>query len=305
MPGLSVNFEEVDKGTSRFDMSFYLGETNEGLKGAITYSTDLFEEATIARMVGHYRVLLEGIVANPDRHLLELPLATEAERHQVLVEWNNTWAEYPRDLCIHQLFEAQVEQTPEALAIACAGEQVTYRELDQRANQLGHYLQGLGVGPETLVGIRVERSVDMVVGMLGILKAGGAYVPFDPKDSGGRLTFMLEDAQASVLLTQAHLLEKLPGHSANLVCLDTDREIIEGERVEKPISSATPDNLAYVIYTSGSTGWPKGVAIEHRNTVAFLDWARRTFSPVDLAGVLASTSRCLSCLPPLAQGVKS
>ncbi|MEG4408869.1 amino acid adenylation domain-containing protein [Microcoleus sp. MON2_D5] len=193
---------------------------------------------------------------------------------------------------IHQLFESQVERTPDAVAVVFEGQQLTYRELNVKANQLAHYLRSIGVRPEVLVGICVERSFDMIVGILGILKAGGAYVPLDPTYPHERLAFMLEDSSVPVLLTQARLVKSLPKHQARIVCLDTDWEIIERQSEANLISEVKLDNLAYVIYTSGSTGKPKGVAIEHRNAVALLDWAKQVFNPDDLAGVLASTSIC-------------
>ncbi len=215
--------------------------------------------------------MLENILANPDQPILTLPLLSEAQKYQLLVEWNHTQADYPKDGCIHQLFEAQVQRTPEAIAVVFESEKVTYRELNCRANQLAHYLRTLGVGPDVLVGIIVERSLEMVVGLLGILKAGGAYVPLDPAYPLERLAFMLEDAQVSVLLTQQHLVAGLPEHGALVVCLDVSGwNSIAQSRQENPKSSAMADDLAYVIYTSGSTGKPKGVQIPHRAVVNFL-----------------------------------
>ncbi|WP_445310211.1 amino acid adenylation domain-containing protein [Microcoleus vaginatus] len=201
-------------------------------------------------------------------------------------------ADHLKGGAIHQLFESQVERTPDAVAVVFEEQQLTYRDLNVKANQLAHYLRLIGVKPEVLVGICVERSFDMIVGILGILKAGGAYVPLDPTYPHERLAFMLEDSSVPVLLTQARLVKSLPKHQARIVCLDTDWEIIERQSEANLISEVKLDNLAYVIYTSGSTGKPKGVAIEHRNAVALLDWAKQVFNPDDLAGVLASTSIC-------------
>jgi len=195
--GFSIERVDVLAETSPFDLSLYLRERNGKLIGFIEYSTDLFDRSTIERMIGHFQTLLEGIVANPDQLISTLPLLTEAERHQLLVEWNDTAAEYPKDSCIHELFEAQVERTPDAIAAEFEGKRLSYRELNSRANQLAHYLRRLGVGPESLVGICIERSLEMIVGLLGILKAGGAYVPLDPAYPRERLRFMLEDAQVS------------------------------------------------------------------------------------------------------------
>jgi amino acid adenylation domain-containing protein len=290
--GWTLTQMDVETGTTELDLTLELDDRPEGLIGRFEYSTDLFDAATIDRMVGHWQTLLEAIVANPEGHLSELPLLTEAERHQLLVEWNATQTEYPMDRCIHRLFEAQVEQTPEAVAVVFEDSQLTYRELNQRANQLAHHLQQFGVGPEVLVGLCIERSLEMVVGILGILKAGGAYVPLDPAYPQDRLAFILQDAQVSVLLTQQRLAERLPQHTANVLYLNTAWEGIAQERDQNLISRATSENLAYVIYTSGSTGRPKGVAIAHRSTVAFISWALAVFTQEELAGVLASTSIC-------------
>jgi non-ribosomal peptide synthetase component F/aryl carrier-like protein len=231
----------------------------------IWYDCRRFEAATITRMLGHFQTLLEGMVANPDQRLKDLQLLTQAERHQLLVEWNGTQANYSQGQCIHQLFEAQVEQTPDAVAVVFEAEHLTYRELNVRANQLAHYLQKLGVGPEVLVGIYVERSLDLVVGILGILKAGGAYLPLDLAYPPERLAFILQDARMPILLTQQPLVKGLPEYQTQVVCLDTDWESISQESLENSISQSTDENLAYVIYTSGSTGQPKGVLVNHAN----------------------------------------
>ena len=273
------------------------------------YNTSAFDGDSIARMQEQFAIFLRGIVTDPARCVAEIPLLSEQERHKILVDWNDTQADYPKDKCIHQLFEAQVEQTPDAVAVVFGDEQLTYKELNQRANMLAHHLGNLGVGPEVLVGICVDRSLEMVVGLLGILKAGGAYVPLDPTYPPERLVFMLEDASVAVVLTQARLVESLPKHQGRIVCLDTDWEIIERQSEANLISEVKLDNLAYVIYTSGSTGKPKGVAIEHRNAVALLDWAGQVFSPEELAGVFASTSICFDLsvfelFVPLSRGGK-
>ena len=261
---------DVEITNPKLDLSLDLADRPQGLVCRFEYNTELFDRTTIARMVEHWQTLLEGSVADPTRHLSELPLLTEKERHQFLVEWNATQAAYPRDKCIHQLFEAQVERTPDAVAAVFGKEYLTYRELDSKANQLAHYLQQLGVGPEVLVGLCVERSLEMVVGLLGILKAGGAYVPLDPAFPSKRIAFMLEDAQAPVLVTQQHLLSQLPTHGTRAVCLDADAALLAQQGEDNPLSELTPDYLAYVIYTSGSTGRPKGVQILHRAVVNFL-----------------------------------
>ena len=291
LPGVAVSRFRFDgRTTSEFDLILEMIDSPEGLKATLKYNSDLFDAITISRLAGHLRTLLEGVVADPDQRLSDLPLLTEAECRQLLVEWNDTGVEYPKEQCVHELFEAQVGRAPDAVAVVFGGERLTYQELNRRANQLAHYLRRLGVGPEVMVGICVKRSVEMVVGILGILKAGGAYLPLDPVYPRRRLAFMLEDAEVSVLVTQEGLLSWLPEHQVRVVCLDADGEAIAEESEENPDSGATTENLAYVIYTSGSTGRPKGVAIVHRGTVALLDWAKRIYARDDLAGVLASTS---------------
>ncbi|MEG3990487.1 amino acid adenylation domain-containing protein [Microcoleus sp. S28C3] len=262
MDGWRISQLDVDTGAAKFDLYLELDERPSGIIGRLEYNTDLFDAATIRRMLGNFQTLLEGIVANPEQKISELPLLTQFERQQ-LAAWNHTETDYPKDACIHLLFEEQVELTPDAIALVFEDEQLTYKELNQRANQLAHHLRNLGVRQEVLVGICVERSLEMVVGLLGILKAGGAYVPLDPAYPPDRLAFMLEDSSVPVLLTQAQLVESIPKHQGRIVCLDTDWEIIKRQSEENPRCSLTPENLAYVIYTSGSTGRPKGVLVPH------------------------------------------
>ena len=276
LSGLTLRPFEFDSGAAKFDLTLYLKETATGLVGAFEYNTDLFKAATIARLIGHFQQLLAGIAAQPEHPISQLPLLTQREQHQLLVEWNESESEYPQTLCLHQLFAAQVERTPDKTAVVCANQKFTYRELNAKANQLAHYLRTLGVRPGVLVGICVTRSLDMVVGLLGILKAGGAYVPLDPSYPAERLTFMLADAQVSVLLTQESLVDSVPHHQAQVVCLDVDWASIASYSDQNPLSEATPDHLAYVIYTSGSTGQPKGVQILHRALVNFLSAMRLT-----------------------------
>jgi len=273
LAGLTLTRLQVDYDTSWFDLSLYMWEEESGLVGSLEYSTDLFNADTMARLLGHYRTLLESIVADPAQRLSDLALLTVPERRQLLVEWNNTQKEYPREKCFHHLFEAQVERAPEAVAVVFENQQLTYRELNQRANQLAHHLsRHCGVGPEALVGICCERSLEMVVGLLGILKAGGAYVPLDPAFPADRLAYMLEDAQVPVLLTQKATIENFQLTIENLkpFCLDADWEAIARESFDNPPRRAEVENAAYVIYTSGSTGKPKGVVIPHRALVNFL-----------------------------------
>lgn len=283
-PQLRSTLISIDNGTSKVDLTLSLAERENQLTGFFEYSIDLFKHDRIERMVGHFQTLVEAIVKDPDQPIGTLPILTESERHKILVEWNDTAADYPKDKCIHQLFEEQVERTPEAIAAEFEDQRITYRELNRRANQLAHYLVGLGIGPEKLVGINVERSIEMVVGLLGILKAGGAYVPLDPAYPEERLRFMLQDAQVSVLLTQEDSIEdrrlsiedRDPSSSTldprlTVVCLDRDWPVIAQQKDYNSETAVKSDNLAYVIYTSGSTGKPKGVQIEHRSVVNCLN----------------------------------
>ncbi|MBD1908662.1 non-ribosomal peptide synthetase [Funiculus sociatus GB2-A5] len=267
LPNLSLSFLAVESAIAKFDLTLTMSFAEEGLIGSLEYNTDLFDATTIKRMLGNFQTMLAGIVANPEARISELPLLTEAERQQRLTR--NQTLLVPPSLCLHQLFEAQVERSPDAIAVVFEDEQLTYRELNQRANKIAHYLQSLGVGAETLVGICVERSLYTVVGLLGILKAGGAYVPLDPAYPSERLAFMLENSQVPVLLTQQSLVEALPTSKAKVVCLDTWG--IAQESDANPVTQTTTDNLAYVIYTSGSTGQPKGVLIPHGNVVRLFD----------------------------------
>ncbi|WP_414582651.1 amino acid adenylation domain-containing protein [Scytonema sp. PCC 10023] len=289
LPGLTLSSLAIDSGSAKFDLTLDMAETAQGLFGTLEYNTDLFEASTIKRMAGHLQSLLQEIVANPHRRLSELPLLTESEQRQLLVEWNNTQTEYPQENCIHEWFEAQVEKTPDAIAVVFEDSLLTYCELNQRANQLAHYLRTLGVKPEVLVGICVERSLDMVIGLLAILKAGGAYVPLDPGYPKERLAYMLEDSQPSVLLTQQHLLKNLPTHKAKVVCLDSNWEIIAQHSRENPVSHLTCDNLAYLIYTSGSTGKPKGAMNTHKGICNRLLWMQDTYQLTASDRVLQKT----------------
>ncbi len=278
---------DAHTGTSKFDQGWELFRTPQGLLCSIEYNTDMFDEATIRRMVGHYQTVLTGIAAQPDAHLSDYPILTEAERHRILVEWNRTEVAYPLEQCVHQLFEAQAERTPDAVALVFDGQAMTYRELNQRANQLAHYLRQCGVGPDIRVGISMQRSLDMIVAIFGVLKAGGTYVPLDPEYPQERLTFMLEDAQAPVLLTQQKFAKRLSDQTAHLFSLDSDWETIAGMSTTNPINLASPENLIYVIYTSGSTGKPKGAGVYHRGFMNLLHWFVTAF------GITANDSTLL------------
>ncbi|MBE8997966.1 amino acid adenylation domain-containing protein [Nostoc sp. LEGE 12447] len=275
LPDVTLTPQFVERGTSQFDLTLAVWETKAGLIGSWEYNSDLFEADTIARMTSHFQTLLAAIIANPNQSIGELPMLSQPERHQLLVEWNDTYTPYPHSKCIHELFEEQVEKTPDAIAVVYENESLTYQQLNLRANQLAHYLQTLGVKPEVLVGICIERSPLMLVGLLGILKAGGAYVPLDPAYPQERLAFMLADAQVSVLLTQESLVTTLPPHQARVVCLDSATFSTIAENLPHTV---TTDNLAYVIYTSGSTGRPKGVQIEHRGLLNLVFWHQQAFA---------------------------
>ena len=269
LPNLTLQPFWVDGKTSRFDLTLNLSESSEGWSGIFEYNTDIFDRATIVRMIGHFQTLLENVVSNPDQQLTEVSLIGETERHQLLVEWNETEVAYPQQQCIHQLFEQQAERTPDAIAVVFEDQQLTYQELNHRANQLSHFLQALGVRPETLVGICLERSLEMVIALLGVLKAGGAYVPLDPSYPSTRTTFILKDAQVSILLTQSALLDALPPLPHTL-CLDTHWSTIAACCCTNPGVVVPPEQGSYVIYTSGSTGQPKGVSIPHCALTNFL-----------------------------------
>ena len=263
LPGLSLIPIEADSEAAHFDLTLRMMDTREGLSASFVYNTDLFEATTIARMLENFQTLLEGIVADPEQRIWDLPLLTETERRQLLAEWNATRAEHPGDLCVHQLFEMQAERTPDAVAVVFETEQLTYRELNRRANQLAHHLRTLEAGPEVVVAICLDRSLEMIIGLLGVLKAGGAFVHLDPAYPKERLAFILKDAGVPVVLTRERLMRALPENDAKIVCLDSAWEIISREPGENPDSITRPETLAYVIYTSGSTGQPKGVLVSH------------------------------------------
>jgi amino acid adenylation domain-containing protein/FkbH-like protein/non-ribosomal peptide synthase protein (TIGR01720 family)/FkbM family methyltransferase len=268
-PELAIEPLYLDNVNAKFDLTLQMWETNtdqgNSLQGFWQYNTDLFDSDTIARMSGHFQTLLAAIVANSQQSVGTLPLLTEGERHQLLVSWNNTKVPYLDTKCIHQLFQEQVARTPDAVAVVYDNESLTYKELNKRANQLAHYLQTLGVSADVLVGICVERSPQMIIGMLAILKAGGAYVPLDSSYPQERLAYMLNDSQVSILLAQKQLVEQIPKTNAEIIFLDTDwEEVISKYSQENPTSKASNHNLAYVIYTSGSTGKPKGITVTHQ-----------------------------------------
>jgi len=286
---LDISSFHFDLKFAQFDLSLLLYEDVGGYSGRFEYCTDLFEAQTIRRLCGHYDRLLHAIVRDPGRRISMLPLLTGAERNQLLVEWNATKRDYPESKCLHRLFEAQAERTPDAVAVTFEDKRLAYRELNQRANQLAHYLRRLGVGPDVLVGICMERSLEMIVGLLGVLKAGGAYVPLDPEHPKERLSYMMKESYTLVVLTQRRLLEKLPEHSSKILCLDNDWEVIGHELSDNPINITVMDHLAYVIYTSGSTGVPKGVMIPHGAITNHMLWMQETFPLNETDRVLQKT----------------
>ena len=284
--GLRLGSFEVDRGVAKFDLTLSAAEASDGrLTGSLEYNTDLFDTATASRLLSHYAVLLEGIVANPERRVSRLPLLPAEERRRLLEEWPGRGAEFSTD-CLHRLFEAQARRTPEATAVAFESERLTYAELDERADLLARHLRRLGVGPDILVGVLTERSLEMVVSIIAVLKAGGAYVPFDPAYPQERLRYMLEDSGVSVLLTRGRAAESIDAGAAHVVRVDAQWDEIarEGADAFDAQGEVTPANVAYVIYTSGSTGKPKGVAVEHRQVSRLFaaTEAQFSFSPSDV-----------------------
>jgi natural product biosynthesis luciferase-like monooxygenase protein len=275
---------------ARCDLVVVAQEEKGGLAAVCDYDAELFEVSTIERFLRHFGILLGGMISEPSALLSSLPMLTPFELQQQLVDWNDTKTDFPKDACIQQLFEAQVARTPDHEAVAFREQKITYRQLNARANQLAHRLRKLGVGPDVLVGICVERSLEMIIGLLGILKAGGAYVPLDPDYPRERLAFMLEDAQLRVLLTQQRLMNDLPESPHEVICLDSARWEFEGESEENPGSGVAAGDLAYVIYTSGSTGKPKGVMISHRNVANFFCGMDRSIGQNEPGVWLAVTS---------------
>ncbi len=287
---------QISTGTARMDLMLTLTETERTLEASFEYSTDLFEQATIQQLANHYQHLLRSIAATPTQSLATLDLLSEQERTSILTTLNTTRLPYERSTLLHELFEAQVTRTPDAPALVVGEHVLTYHELDQRANQYAAYLRYLGVGPEILVGLCLERSPEMVIGMLAIFKAGGAYVPLDPDYPQARLQWMIEDSHLTIVLTQQSQQARLMEAQSQIKAIALDRPLPTFQEYTCELSShettLRSDRLAYVIYTSGSTGRPKGVAIAHRNAVAMLAWAGSVFTYEHYRGVLASTSIC-------------
>jgi amino acid adenylation domain-containing protein len=298
----------VEQPGVKFDLSLVVLEAGQSLSFTLQYNSDLFDADTIARMAGHYESVLEGIIANPQQRLIDLPLLAETEKSGLL-EMNKTDVAVSQNLTLQQLFEAQVERMPDAVALSFGDVQMTYAELNGRANQVAAYLQRLGVRPEVPVGVCTERSIETVIGLLGTLKAGGIYVPLDPKYPSERLRIMLEDAGVQVLLTQRHLVRQLPEHRAQLSCLDENSQLPTQMSGENPSPAVTAENGVYIIFTSGSTGTPKGVIGLHRGTLNRLQWMWQTYPFA--AGEVCCQKTSLSfvdsiceILSPLLQGIK-
>jgi amino acid adenylation domain-containing protein len=279
--GLKLSVIPFYSGTSKFDLSFTLREDAKGFQLCVDYRSDLFRPDTIRRMLKHFRVLLEAVAVDPDMLIGQIPLLTEAERRQLLVEWNDTARDYPSGCLVPESFQRQARQTPHAVAVIDGPRQWTYRKLDECANRLAHFLLARGIGPDRLVAVRLERSAELIVGILGVLKAGGAYLPIDPDAPVERLRFMLEDARIEVVLTVESLCDGLPVDLPHVICLDTDRKEIDDCSAVPPLRRTTGGHLAYVIYTSGSTGRPKGVMIEH------LALANFTLAAIEQYGIRA------------------
>ncbi|MEE7624536.1 amino acid adenylation domain-containing protein, partial [Methylobacter sp. Wu8] len=278
LPGLELSFETADTQTAKFDLTLLLTERNGSLQGLFEYNTNLFDQAAVKRMAEHYRVLVEGIADQPELRINDFPLMRDKDRTRIIEEWGAKRAAYAPGKCLHQVFESRVEKTPDATALTFENRSLTYRELNERANQLAHYLIGFGVRPDNLIGLYVERSLEMVIGLLGILKAGCAYVPLDPSYPQERIQYLLDDSGTRILITQKHLLEKIPPAIDNVICLDNEEPIYTRSSKTNPVSDARPANLAYIIYTSGSTGQPKGVQITHENVLRLFEASEMQFN---------------------------
>ncbi|MFB2772383.1 amino acid adenylation domain-containing protein [Pelatocladus sp. BLCC-F211] len=305
--GLTLRTLEFDSGTAQLDIFLSMFELQEGLTGCLEYNTDIFDATTISQFLNHFQTLLANIIANPEQRICNLSLLNTFEKEQLLFKLNQTSADY-QNASLNQLFEQQVNLTPDCLALISQSEQLTYRQLNHKVNQLAHYLQKQGVTQETLVAICLERDLDMVVGILAILKAGGAYIPLDPSYPVERLNFMLSDSQASLLISKQEILEKLSLSAAKTVCLDIHKDEIVQESSENPIHISKPDHLAYIIYTSGSTGTPKGILGTHRGTVNGLHWLWKTypFNPEEICcqkTAISFVDSVWEIFAPLLQGI--
>lgn len=310
LPELTVNPLQIHNNTAKYDITLAMEDTGRGLIGTVEYNADIFDKDMITRFIGHFEVLLNGIVAHPERVLSKLPILSDAEHREVMSTWNDTARDYPFDACLHDLFEAQVRQTPDTIAAIYRDRQITYAELNCRADQLAHQLHVCGSGPETLIGLCVARSLEMLVGIIGILKTGAAYVPLDPAYPTERLAFMLEDAQVSVLVTQSRFADCVPIRNMQVFLLDEDQTTSSSSIVESLRSDVVPENLAYVLYTSGSTGIPKGVLGCHRGTLnrAYWMWDAYPFSEGEVCcqkTALSFVDSVWEIFGPLLRGISS
>ncbi|PNJ95094.1 non-ribosomal peptide synthetase [Cylindrospermopsis raciborskii C04] len=270
LPNLQLSPWRLEQRLAKFDLTLLMTETEQGIDGTWEYRTDLFAPETINRMIGHFETLLKGIIAEPQKPITHLPILTSHEKNQLLFQWNQTQFEYPlyqQNKCLHQLFELQVEKTPNNVAVVFKNQSLTYFQLNQRANQLAHYLQAKGIGPETLVGVCLERSEQLIISILAVLKAGGAYVPIDPAYPSDRLEFLFQDSGIVLLITQRKVISQLPECGAEIIILEDIAKQIEGNNSQTPAVNILPENAAYVIYTSGSTGKPKGCIVTHANVI--------------------------------------
>ncbi|MEM7346690.1 MAG: condensation domain-containing protein, partial [Chloroflexota bacterium] len=294
LPGIEAEYLQKTVPVAKFDLTLFMEEEDGQLTGVWEYNTTLFKPETIARIANHFQLLLKSLLTNPTLPIHQHSLLTQEEAHRLLVDWNDTACDYLTKGCLPHLFEAQVEQTPDAIAVSFANETLTYRQLNQRANQLAHYLQSIGVGPEKLVGIHLSPSLEMLVAIFGILKAGGAYVPLDLSYPSDRLNFMVEDAQLAWIISHAMGVEQLQPQQetvrAHIVCIDSIIETLEQQPADNPLTNVVDTNLAYVIYTSGSTGKPKGVLVMHRGLTNYLMWAKEAYMSDNGEGAPVTTA---------------
>ena len=289
MPGLTITTLEVENGGSQFDLSIHLREGENGLSGHFEYDTDLFYAETIDRMIGHFQKLIESVTLDPNQSISSLPILTDQEQSQLIFEWNKTLSQYPSDLCMVDLFEQQVNRIPTSTAVRLEDNQLSYNELNEKANQFARRLRSSGVEKGMHVGICLEPSIDMLISLLGVMKVGGAYIPIDPDYPIDRTTFMINDSKLVVLVTQENNIAKFPKYEGKIVCVDRDQKEIAGEDKDNLSSVSGPEDIAYVIYTSGSTGKPKGVAISHGALVNFL-WSMSLKPGLEENDVLVSVT---------------
>src|SRR6185369_4814962 len=289
---LRAGVEEVEATAAKFDVVLSVRDTGRELRGVVEYNSDLFERSTVQRLIEHFQILMQGFITDPKQRVSQLPMMSAEERQEIIVGWNQTSAEYPRERCVHELFEEQIEQRADAVAVVYEGEQLTYDELNRRANQLANHLREMGVGAEEKVGLCVERSVEMIVGLLGVMKAGGAFVPIDPGYPEERIRYMLSDSGAKVALIQSRFKEQVGDICPNIIELEQTAEEVKEENGKNLEAEVSAENLAYVIYTSGSTGVPKGVEIEHRGVANLIAWHQRIYNvmPTDRATQVAGTA---------------